>query len=558
MGIDLGTDFCCVGYYDDGKIEIVPNKMGARCTPSVVAFEETCLLTGEVAKCVARRTPEHNVFEVMKLMARSFVDAQVQEYKGKWPVQLVPGSGRGVQIRIPGVPKELGEGLFDPEDISAALLKAMKEISEEFLYQRVEDVVITVPVFFNDRQCAATLDAARRAGLNVLELINEPTAAAIAFWHQGLISRRPEESNIIVFYWKKHSLDVYVIKGDCGIRVVVAETHPDIGEAEIDGRLIRHVANEYKLRTGVDLLANTRVLSMLKEEIARARRRLCSRFATRIQLYLSDIDLDIGLSRSTFLSLNEAVFEKCRTVAVEAVYGAGITTKFITDVLLVGQTTQIPGVRDMLETLFWREPLGVCRDDEHDEMVARGAACEADYQSDMVFRLYQGERALCRINRFLGAFTLSGFRPMAASGTPIVKLVLRVNWNGILYASAEAIADHCEIGKVTKLEVRLRKEQSANDRPAAIAHDEQECEETEEDRALRATFEARRDLQKLVWEIREKHFERMSISQKWRMTEVLDWLSSEDNYADKSVYERKAAELRSIMARVCGRNGLCR
>ncbi|GBG85883.1 hypothetical protein CBR_g40695 [Chara braunii] len=606
IGIDLGTSFCCVAIYRDNKVEIVPNKVGPRITPSYVAFDARSCYTGEAAMMRAARDPKQGVFEVKRLMGRSIHHPNVEEYKKAWPFEVVAGPRNGVRIKIPRVPSKFGAGLFKPEEISTILLREMKEIAETFAGELpIRDAVITVPAYFNNSQREATMDAGRGAGLNVLRLMNEPTAAAVAYRHQRLIGEGGAGRKIMVFDLGGGTFDVSImaVDGSCaegGFVVKAVEGCSDLGGADFDNRLVSRVAAEYRRQNDRDLLADPRILPILREKAVMAKHILSDAADTVIELYCRSIDFTMRIDRCEFEALNDDLFEKCISTVKKALQAAGLTKHEISEVVLVGGSTRIPRVQELLTKFFdGRKPIKTVHPDE---VVAYGAAlqaavlsdqvraedkpdiavhdvtamsigvlvhpgefrvlipknsrieataeiegiCSKDYQTSVEFKLYEGERALCRQNRFLGDFKLEGFTPSPANGRPVMKLVLKVDYDGILDATAHATADHEERGRTVGLRVSVGQGTFNKEGADAVANAASDANAEEEDKAMRAVFQARRDLRTLLWDLRDSYFARLCRFERDRVTTLLRWLAAEEDYAAAAAYERYTIELTNV------------
>ncbi|GBG85359.1 hypothetical protein CBR_g40002 [Chara braunii] len=607
IGIDLGTSFCCVAVFQNGAVDIVPNAQGLRTTPSSIAFTERQTFVGQAAVRNGARFPNQCAYEVKRLMGRSVLHPKVQEYKRMWPFKVIAGERDMAVVWFEKVPD--GKQTFSPPEISSLLLKDMKKIAEAFANSEIEDAVITVPAHFSDSQREATREAGRKAGLNVLQLLNEPTAAAVAYIHQ----KKLEESdgrNIMVFDLGGGTLDVSIIALESGgllVREVKGDS--DLGGADFDSNLMRHVAEQYKRDMGRDLLADQKLLPRVRETICLAKHTLSTQDEADIELYSGDIDLNQSILRAKFEQINEELFRKCMAIVEEALRGANMTSHDISDVILAGGSTRIQKVREMLKQFFARPPLSVVHPDE---VVAYGAAvqaaflsplvmgnhkpkvpvcdvnpksigvmvspgemivvipknsrlpatgeldvkCAYDYQEAIEFKLYQGERALCRDNQYLGNFMLTGFKPVAADGKPVAKLVLNVDSDGIIRASAVAVANNHEDGRTEEVGVIIGRF-SKDGADATVDEGRDWRAVQEEDEEMKAAFKARRDLLYLAWELRDKRFAKMSKPERSLVIEFLEWLQSEESYASKRIYEDKTKKLRAIQTRFGGGSGRC-
>ncbi|GBG85356.1 hypothetical protein CBR_g39999 [Chara braunii] len=544
-----------------------------------------------------RRRPSQCIFEVKRLMGRSFLDPKVSQLKYMWPFELVAAPSGGVLIRVPGAPDK---ELFEPEEISAQLLKEMKRIAENFLGGvTIKHAVITVPAYFNDSQREATKKAGTLAGLEVLRLMNEPTAAAVAYGHQRLIGGACAGKKIMVFDLGGGTFDVSIIavkegtKADCDFEVRAVEGESHLGGADFDNALINLVEAEYERQTKQIILQDLQAREMLREAVIAAKHSLSFEDDADIELKIRGVEFSMSIERAKFESLNEERFQKCIAVVEKALRGAGMRSSDISEVILAGGSTRIPKLKELLTRFFdGRRPLQTV---QPDEVVAYGAAvqagllapglrnddrpaitvteitslsigvncsldvmsviipkgsrvpangstsffCGRDFQSSMLFKLYEGERALCRHNRYFGEFLQEGFIPSQANGKTVTKVELEVNCDGIVCATAEATANHVDVGSKVGFRGVLRKDGAL---AAAVPNEPQEDWEAT-DKALRAAYESRKDLKLLAWKIRENLFRKMSEAQKAKVNEVLKWLDSEDHLAAQSAYDAKLADL---------------
>ncbi|GBG85877.1 hypothetical protein CBR_g40689 [Chara braunii] len=606
LGIDLGTSFCCAAIYRDKQVDIVPNGIGSRVTPSVVAFNGEKWLVGEAARMFGERHPERCIFEVKRLMGRSFLDPKLTQLKEVWPFEVLAAPGGGVLVRVPGASGNTKE-LFEPEEISATLLKEMKKIAENFSGgDTIKDAVITVPAYFNDSQREVTKKAGTLAGLNVLRLMNEPTAAAVAYGYQRLIGKAFAGKKIMVFDLGGGTFDVSIIavreggREECDFEVLAVEGESHLGGADFDHRLMRHVAAEFERQTKQSILTDRQARAMLRQAVISVKHALSFEEDADIELETRGVEFSMSIDRSAFESLNGDLFRKCIGVVEKVLRGAGIGKHEISEVVLAGGSTRIPKVRELLTKFFdGRRPLQTV---QPDEVVAYGAAVQAgllgsglrnddrptiaiseitslsigvevsleemhviipkgsplpakgaegyvtveDFQSKLTFKIYEGERALCRHNRYLGEFTQEGFLPSLANGRTVSQVAMEVNYDGILCATAEAKANHVEVGSKVECRTVLGKD---NALAAAVpSHADPDWEA--KDKALRATLLSRRNVQSLAWEIRENQFRKMSGAQKAEVNEVLKWLTSERQPAPKSVYDKKFSDLTRLKTRV--------
>ncbi|GBG85880.1 hypothetical protein CBR_g40692 [Chara braunii] len=562
LGIDLGTSFCCAAIYRNRQVEIVPNGIGLRVTPSVVAFNGKKWFVGEAASKFGARNPDKCVYEVKRLMGRSFLDPKLKQLKHAWPFEVVAGPSGGARVEVPGVS---GKEVLEPEEISAMLLKEMKKIAETFAGGvTIEDAVITVPAYFNDSQREATKKAGTLAGLHVLRLMNEPTAAAAACGYQRLMGKACAGKKVMVLDLGGETLDVSIIavkegaKEECGFEVLAVEGESRLGGADFDNGLMMHVAAEYERQTKQSITTDHRVRAALRQAVITAKHSLSFEDQVDIELEKGGVEFSMSIDRSTFESLNEDLFRKCIDVVEKALRESNIRKHDISQVVLAGGSTRIPRVQELLtKFLEGRRPLQTVHPDE---VVAYGAAVQAgllapglrdkdrptialeditalsigvktevdamsviipegsripakgskryrlptDFQTEAESKIYEGERVLCRNNRYLGVLHQKGFRPSLANGRTVSEVALEVNSDGILCVKVEATANHVDVGSKVECRTVLGKDDAL-----AGAVTSEPDPDWEEDKLLDATFTSRRKVLFL-----ENHFQNMSKAQK--------------------------------------------
>jgi len=371
IGIDLGTTYSCVAVMKNGKTEILANEQGNRITPSYVAFTKEERLIGDAAKNQAAANPKNTIFDIKRLIGLKYNDKTVQRDLKHLPYNVVNKNGQ------PAVQVALGDGeekIFTPEEISGMILGKMKSIAEDYLGKKVTNAVVTVPAYFNDAQKQATKDAGTIAGLNVLRIVNEPTAAAIAY---GL-DKTDGEHQIIVYDLGGGTFDVSLLSIENGVFEVLAtsgDTH--LGGEDFDFRVVRHLIKTFKKKHGIDVTDNNKAISKLKREVEKAKRTLSSQISTRIEIdsFVDGIDLSEPLTRAKFEELNMELFKKTLKPVEQVLKDAGVKKEEIDDVVLVGGSTRIPKVQELLETHFNGKK--VSKSINPDEAVAFGAAVQA-------------------------------------------------------------------------------------------------------------------------------------------------------------------------------------